>query len=308
MKRKPNLFVIGLPRSGTSSMHAYLGEHPRIFMSDPKETNYFAVKTHPSYVAARTEAEFLDIFAGATEEHLVLGETSNRYSLARESLERVRDFNPRAKIMLLVRNPIEAAQSLHSLLTSSAEEVEDLATAWDLMSRRAEGRSLPNPCWEPFMLQYASVVTAADKLALAWDVFGREAVKVVIFDDLKADTRAVYLDVLDFLDVPDDGRTEFPVHHPNRRVINKRLTKALNRPPEPIHRLAVYVREKTGVPYLGLGLILNWAREKLRPPSSRPELEAELVRRMADHFRPSVEELSRMLDRDLTGWLPPAAR
>lgn len=301
--KKPNLFIVGVPRSGTSSMHAYLGEHPRIFMSTPKETNYFAVKTHPSYVAAKTEAEYLEIFSGATEEHLVVGETSNRYSLAVESLERIKEFNPDAKIMFLVRNPLEAAQSLHSLLSASAEEVEDLPTAWDLMAAREAGRSLPDRCWEPFMLQYGSVITLEKKLKMAWDIFGRAAVKVIIFDDLTADTRRTYLDVLEFLGVPDDGRTEFPIHHPNRRVINKTLTKALNRPPAPIHRLAVWVREKTGVPYLGVGLVLNFVREKLRPPAARPELDPVFKAKMVNHFRPGVEELSLMLDRDLTDWL-----
>ena len=63
--KKPNLFIVGAPRCGTTSLYRYLGQHPDIFMSSEKELNFFASDL---YLPQFTESEYLSFFAGAKKE------------------------------------------------------------------------------------------------------------------------------------------------------------------------------------------------------------------------------------------------
>ena len=64
---RPNLFVIGAMKSGTSSLHAYLGAHPAVFMSDPKEPSHFVGREHRREAACRSEEEYLSLTHSAAE-------------------------------------------------------------------------------------------------------------------------------------------------------------------------------------------------------------------------------------------------
>jgi hypothetical protein len=73
--RKPNLFMIGGPKCGTTSFQEYLAGHPHIFMSEPKEPCYFD-KDIPFPSSPRNDGEYMRCFAGATERHMIIGEAA----------------------------------------------------------------------------------------------------------------------------------------------------------------------------------------------------------------------------------------
>src|SRR6187551_2293912 len=145
--RRPDLFIIGAPKSGTTSLYEYLEGHPEVFMSPVKEPGYFSGDVNRehrrrfSYPA--DEAKYLALFADARDEKR-LGEASTRYILSPAAAAQVKDFQPDARIVAILRNPVEMIHSLHGELVSTGDEdITDFAEALAADHDRAEGRRLP---------------------------------------------------------------------------------------------------------------------------------------------------------------------
>jgi hypothetical protein len=105
MQRKPNLFIIGAMKSGTTSLHNILSTHPKIFMAPVKEPDYFL----KSKCFDQEKQQYLKLFAGASDE-LYVGESSTAYSKLpyfNGVAKRINNYSPKAKIIYLVRDPFE---------------------------------------------------------------------------------------------------------------------------------------------------------------------------------------------------------
>lgn len=105
MRRKPNLFIIGAMKSGTTSLHNVLSTHPQIFMSPVKEPDYFL----KSKCFDQEKQQYFKLFEEAADE-LYVGESSTAYSKLpyfNGVAERINNYCPRAKIIYLVRDPFE---------------------------------------------------------------------------------------------------------------------------------------------------------------------------------------------------------
>lgn len=127
--RRPNLFVVGAMKSGTTSLHRYLDSHPEIFMTqDPwKETQYFVKERN----WPRGEAWYLKLFDDAGEA-TILGETSTDYTkLPHYSgvVDRIAEFNPDARIIYIMRDPVERAISHYWWEVQFSGEGRDMLTA-----------------------------------------------------------------------------------------------------------------------------------------------------------------------------------
>lgn len=103
--RKPNLFVIGSMKSGTTSLHEYLNEHPLIAMSSQKEPAYFAQE----FTLNRGESWYLSLFS-QDPKYRYRGESSTQYTripLFKGIPERIHTFNPNARLIYIMRNPFD---------------------------------------------------------------------------------------------------------------------------------------------------------------------------------------------------------
>ena len=137
---RPNFFLVGSMKSGTTSLHRYLLSHPQIFMtSDPKEPTYFLEREQLLDVLPgvekrgfwRSETAYLDLFKEA-DRQLVIGEASANYArLNRVSgvPERVAAFSPDARILFVARDPIERTISHYWYMVQHFEERRDMLTA-----------------------------------------------------------------------------------------------------------------------------------------------------------------------------------
>jgi hypothetical protein len=126
-KRRPNLFLIGAMKSGTTSLHAYLGSHPQIFMCSKKEPEFFAKET----VRGRGEDWYLTLFAAAESEPII-GESSTAYSripVFPGVPERIAKFNPEARFIYAMRDPIERTISQYWFHVRFCGERRDMLTA-----------------------------------------------------------------------------------------------------------------------------------------------------------------------------------
>jgi hypothetical protein len=136
---KPNLFIVGAMKSGTSSMHAILGTHPEIFMCEPKEPCYFVdsevlrTRWADMYDQGywRSEQRYLSLFKDGRG-FPVVGESSTYYSKRPQVTgvaERIHQFNAEAKILYLMRDPVERTISHYWHRVRKKGELRDIGAA-----------------------------------------------------------------------------------------------------------------------------------------------------------------------------------
>jgi hypothetical protein len=122
--RRPNFFIIGAPKSGTTSLYEYLEGHPDVFMSPVKEPFYFSpdVSTgaRQRYLYAPDHAAYLELFASAAAEARI-GEASTTYMVSHEAPELIGAFAPDALLIAMVRNPVDMVHSAQRRVSQGAE-------------------------------------------------------------------------------------------------------------------------------------------------------------------------------------------
>jgi hypothetical protein len=297
---KPNFFIVGAPKCGTTALYEYLRPHPNIFIPDIKEPHFFA-RDLGTYPRIKTWEEYTALFAESTERHRRVGEASVYYLRSSVAIANIRDFNPEARIIAMFRNPVDMVYSLHSqLLEWSEENQADFETAWRLQERRRRGLDLPPRSRGSFLVQYEEVGRFGSQTERLLSSFPGSQVKLILYDDFTASPAQVYRETLEFLDVPHDGRTEFPRINENKRARVDWLRRFYRKPPTVLRRAVRRLKQAVGGPEItGLKqkiVELNTVKER-RPPLS-PEFRAELV----ETFRPEVTRLARLLNRDLSHW------
>jgi hypothetical protein len=273
-------------------------------MSASKEPSFF--DTDSPFVGVRKLSHYLRCFSHARDEHSAVGETSPNYLFSRVAVNKVLEFNPAARFIVLARNPIEMAPSLHSqLLYNFHEDEPNFALAWGLQERRARGLAIPVDCRLPQFLQYRAACALGAQVQRLLANTARSRVHVTLLDDIRESPRAAYLSLLAFLGVPDDGRANLPV-----------LNSRLNRRTIPFHLLrrnAGYLKQRLGAAHL------RWRFPHVSKARSASETLAELTVAptgltvsvddvmldvLEEAFRTDIRLLEQILERDLGAkWL-----
>jgi hypothetical protein len=299
---QPNFFIVGAPKCGTTALSAYLRSHPEIFLCWPKEPLFFC-SDFPRLSEVRSRAEYLDLFSKAPEEAVAVGEASALYLYSDHALAAIREFDPRAKLIAMLRNPVDLAHAYHSqLLYALSEDVPDFERAWDLQDARRAGASIPERCLEPALLQYRSVAMLGAQVERLLSLFPRDQVKLILFDDFKDSSASVYADVLGFLGVEHDGRSEFPLVNENAEHRSELLSRVTQRPPQGLMKLARAIKRMLGLSRLG---VLDVLRNANARTTRRRALSPELRSRIAAGFSDDIRLLELLIHRDLGHWLGP---
>ena len=169
----PNLFIAGFAKCGTTALHEYLSTHPNVHASFPKEPHFF-VEDGWRPRPARSEAEYLRCFAGASPDARVFLDSSVFHINSPQALRKMRAFNPDAKIIVMIRHPVEMLASFHAYSCRLfIEPVTGFEDAWNLQAARAEGRDLPPHCEFPRLLQYRSLGSMGQHVATLLDIWPR---------------------------------------------------------------------------------------------------------------------------------------
>ena len=293
---RPDFFIVGAFKSGTTALYHYLGQHPQVFMPFHKEPLFFGDDLTRRY-GRMSEADYLALFRDARPGQRV-GEASAWYLYSTSAAREIAAFSPDARIIAMVRNPVDVMYAEHSQLIFNVEEdLLDFAEALEAEQFRRRGERMPPGPLRPETLFYRHSVRFAEQLQRYLDVFGPERVHVVVFDDFRDDTAGAYRGVLEFLGVDASFVPDFAVRNPNKRVRFPRLQRLVYQPPRPLLRL---------VPRLRRSPIVHRAREAvLRLNSSavrRQEMDPELRSRLTAELAPEVERLAGLIGRDLSAW------
>jgi Sulfotransferase family len=293
---KPDTFIVGAFKAGTTALYEYLRVHPQVFMSIPKEPMYFGQDLTPRY-RRMSQDEYLALFRAAREGQRA-GEASPWYLYSTRAAREIRDFNDKARIIVMLRNPVDVMYSQHAqLVFNKREDLTDFAQALAAEPDRRAGHRVPAGAIRPEALYYRHSVRFADQLRRYLDVFGREAIHVVFFDDLVADSRAVYRATLEFLGIDATVAIDPSIHNPSRQVRSARLQDVLFNPPLPLRGLIGRLRGLPLMHRLRDVVVSANSTQAARRPMDR-ELRSQLVR----EFAPQVAELGELTDRDLSAW------
>jgi hypothetical protein len=297
---RPNFFIVGAPKCGTTALYEYLRPHPNVFMPKVKEPHYFA-KDLGTYPLIKTLDAYMALFGDSTDRHLRVGEASVYYLRSSTAIDNIYEFNPDAKLIAMFRNPVDMVHSFYSQLVYVAQEdVDDFETAWRLQERRAQGLDLPLRSRGAFLLQYADMGRFGTQAQRLLSIFPPAQVKVILYDDFAASPRKVYDEVIGFLDIPHDNPSEFPRINENKRARVAWLRNLMVKPPPVLRETYRSLKQTVGGKRLDAikqGVLDRITVKERRPPLS-PRFRAELV----ETFREEVALLSRLLKRDLSHW------
>lgn len=274
-------------------MSRWLGEHPKIFFSPVKEPFFFSEDLFQTFDSWR---DYQRLFEEAHPEHLAVGEGSSVYLYSKVAVPQIEAKFDEPLYIVMIRNPVDMAFSLHEQqIISLNENVPDFAKAWRLSPERRAGRQVPFGCKSAKLLDYQAFCQMGSQLERLFALIPRERVLVLVLDDIRVDARKEYQKTLQFLGVPDDGRTEFPVFNPAKKWRSRwqgRLVKTFA-------KFVGYIKKRKKIitiPSLG---IVEFLRKHTLIYRKRPPMSEEVRQELMAFYREDVETLSRLLDRDL---------
>jgi hypothetical protein len=301
----PNFLIIGAMKSGTTSLYHYLNQHPQIYMSSIKEPNFFAVEgSELDFNGAEGKArinrwirrEFITniedyraLFQGISSE-MAVGEASPMYLYSPKAPDRIRHYIPDAKLIAILRNPVERA---YSAFVYMAREGREPLSEFSQALQVEEGRIRNN--WE-WIWHYKNVGYYYAQLKRYFAIFDRAQVQVYLHEDLKADPLSVLRDIFRFLGIDETFNPDTSLRHnvsgiPKGGVLpslvfGRNPAKAILKPllPEGLRQ------------HISLRLRSQYLDEA---PPLAPEVRRELI----GVYRDDILKLENLIGRDLSEWL-----
>lgn len=289
----PNFLIIGAMKSGTTALYYYLEQHPQIYMSPVKEPNFFCVggqESSDSEAVTRIGA-YQHLFKGVSDEKAI-GEASHCYLYEPEAVARIQQYVPDAKLVAILRNPVDRAYShfLH-MVRNGTEPLTDFAQA----IRKEETGALQTRSFQ----DYIGRGRYYEQLKRYFDAFDRKQVKVYLYEELGNAPLDTLRDTFRFLGVDDSFVPDVSL----RRNVSgypryKALDEFLRRPSSIKDALKVYLPAR-----------LRWrlseafdalkTRNLVEPPAVQPEVRRQLV----GVYREDILKLQELIQRDLSDWL-----
>lgn len=296
----PNFILIGAAKSGTTSLYYYLKQHPQIYMSKLKETNFFAYEGQElnfKWWGDRPDAilrsivnkkEYLEQFTGVSNEKAI-GEVSPLYLYCPAAPDRIKHYIPNVKLIAILRNPVDRAFSHFThLLRDNREPCSNFAEAL----RQENIRMKENWTWDYF---YKDMGFYYLQLKRYFDTFDEALIKVYLYDDMLQDMEWLLKDLFGFIDVKDDFVPETSYKYnvsgiPRSRVLHEFLSK-----PNPVKTVFKWFVPKS----TRLRLRAKLGDNNLDKPKLSSNMRDELI----NIYRSDIIKLQKLINRDLSFWL-----
>lgn len=229
----PNLFIVGAPRSGTTSLHEYLNQSIEIYMSSLKEPNFFGVENcYSRYLKniPKNQNEYLKLFdPGKSRKYI--GESSTIYLSNEYTPKRIHSKSPNAKIIIILRDPIERAFSHYfhhfqmdfkSIQVTFDEQIKlelERGTDFNEYDIRLE-----------FGLYYQDVKRYIDE-------FGTQNVKIILFEEFVKNITKTIFEVSEFLNISSFDPQINKIHNPSisprgvfsNKILHSKIISTLSR-------------------------------------------------------------------------------
>jgi len=301
--RVPDLFIVGAPKSGTTSLYEWLKGHPQVFMTPVKEPCFYARDLardkSGNFLRYDTDRErFLALFDHAGDAARA-GEASTRYLFSRDAAALIAKDQPGARIIAVLRNPVDMIASLHAhKLAGGTEDLADFEDALASEDDREAGRRIPRDS-NPLLATYRDRARFGEQIARWFEAFGQDQVFVILFEELVREPSTHFRRLLEFLEVdPTYQPPSFAAHnqaHDSRGGLVRSLART---------RPVQFATWRVLPTLIGDGRTRELSRRlghsKLRRRTAqRADVPEELRRRLEAEFAPDVARLSELLGRDV---------
>ncbi len=293
-KSRPSFYLVGAPKAGTSALAALLDQHPQISMCKIKESNFHCHDL--DLPKPKSEKEYLSLFS-VTPDTKILADASILSLYSHQSAQSIAEYVSHPKILMILRNPIDAMYSWYSQMAFVRNEpLPNFQAALDAESERKKGRLIPTygavkSC--PQLLFYRDIMRYADQIERYFSVFSREQILILTYDDFKADLTAFYSEIIDFIDLdPFTPQSQKVNANKERRMpgLHSFLKKTLAEPAKAL------LPSKLRSDLLMLMDKIN-SREV-----QRPQLDESLKASLKAECLPDIIGLEKIIEQDLSHW------
>lgn len=288
-EKLPDFFIVGAAKAGTSSLYAYLNEHPQIFMSPIKETNFFAYEGRnttnfhgrPSRTnfPVKTIQQYKSLFTKCNNDQ-VIGEASPLYLESGLASERIYKLLPDAKIIAILRNPIDRAFSGYTMAV-----------------RHGNQKPLNIMQALHYSSHYVQVGFYYDKLLRYYKFFPASQIKVYLFEDFCQNSVSVLRDIFNFLCVNNTYMPNVNIKYnvgrglPKSYMLSKMLRKTRK-----IYRIKSM---KYFLPS-SLEKIARWLNQN--NVGDKIEFPVSLRKNLMQVYKEDILKVQNLIDRDLSIW------
>jgi len=292
--KKVDFFIVGAPKSGTTALAHYLSQHPNVCFSNPKEPHFFA-DDFEKFKSVKNLYEYHDLFIDTGK---LWGEGSVWYYYSDTAIENIMNYNPQAKIIFMMRNPLEMVVSMHNqALFTLDETIENFEEAWRKIPERKQGKSIPFSCRNKKILFYDEIGKYDFYLKKIYQYVNKDKVKVILFDEFKKNNLGIYKEILNFLELPYDGKKNFEKVNEAHMYKNKYLKYLI--------KYGSYfgkeVKKRLGIKRnFKVFETLNEINKKRI--DKKKDLSDEMKQLLWENYKGTIENLEIMLNKDLSFW------
>ncbi len=285
----PDFFILGAPKSGTTSLSTYLGSHPNIFFCPVKEPHFFCDDLPISQYGGDLKA-YLALFEGKDVNTQLAGEGSTWYLFSEQAVDNILQYRANAKLIVMLRNPIEMVQSLHSqFVYNMMEDEANFERAW--VAHKKQPKDV--------IMDYEKACKIGQQVERLLRKVPTDQLKIILFEDFKNTPAETHAEVLEFLDVPLVKLESYSAFNKNKQLRSKFLADFLQNTPDPVVQLLNKSKKILGINELGLARAFQTINQK---ELSREPISAALELELRETFKQDILLLSEILDRDLSHW------
>jgi len=288
MEKRPNFFIVGVPKAGTTSLYCYLTTIKGIYLSPIKEPNYFSVSTIPNNYhrrPIRDKKEYFSLFEKVKDEKII-GEASPLYLSDPQAPKLIHDTVPDAKIIISLRDPVDRLFSNYLMLVRlgwlKLSFLEELKI--EFRQRMNDAR----PHLTPHLRIEASLYSENVKRYL--DIFGEKQVKIIIFEEWIHDPKTTIEEILRFLGLnPSVNYFKNEIHNPFVVVRGPVVQKIFT-------NVVVVKIAKTLIPQSTRTILRDKVLFKKQP---KPKMDQESKQMLVKYYHDDVEKLQTIIGRKL---------
>jgi hypothetical protein len=300
----PDFFIAGVPKAGTTALHAALARHPALFMSAVKEPKFFLTdgpphaqggpgdaKTYREHIWRRADYEALFDPAVAGQ---LRGESTPFYLYSRAAQRRIQAQIPRAKLIVVLRDPAERAHSNWTHMWSAG-----LDPVGDVIQACAEEQHRITAGWAEFW-HYTALGRYGEQLEHLYRLFPREQVLVFRYRALVEDPAAALDRVCGFLGVPQGVLSDMPrenvTAHPDPTLRHRAVSRTLRAG----HTIAAALPGQAGS-----GLTDHLERILQQDAAPRRPLTWQQRQALLPYFEDDIRLLESLTGEDFSNWRAP---
>ena len=296
----PNFLIIGVAKAGTTSLYKYLEQHPDVYMSSFKEPGFFAFEGQkldfqgPAANKRINKWSVTDIdsyrqmFADV-ENQKAIGEATPLYLYYGQSRDRIKKYVPDAKLIVMLRDPVERAFSNYVwVVQPGAETITNFADAL-----AAEPERIKNN-WSP-RWHYKAQGFYYQQLKPYFETFDSQQIKVYLHQDFVANPQAILKDIFQFLEIDDSFKVDLTRKHNVTKIPrNKTWHQFLDKP----NAIKSFFK-----PLLPAQFRQNVRLRAKAKNLYKPKLDPQIREQLILEYKPDILQLQELLDRDLSNWL-----